>query len=394
MGNLSRLVFLALLGAGAFGGYYWYEQQQVSRAAAVARAARPAITPPVPVVTEAVQRGPVAVEILANGIVTSEAIITVRTRVDGQIERVHVEEGQIVRRGQPLFTLDSRLNRAILAQQEAQLARDRALQQRAQSDLVRYQSLRGEGFTAQQRFEQAQADASAGAATARATEALIVQTRLSIEFASIVAETDGRLGALPLRVGNFVRVAENTAMATVTQTDPILVQFHVPERWLNLIKASMSGPAEQAPRVRAQIGDDANAIAEGTLVFVDSAVETQTGTIALRARFANPDLRLWPGQYVQIRIVPRVEENALSIPSAALQTGQAGRFVMVMQEGVARRRMVELVRTSGGRVVVTGPLEAGDRVITDGAQRVTDGGRVVERSRTGPPTPQRVSSVN
>ncbi|HYF09498.1 MAG TPA: efflux RND transporter periplasmic adaptor subunit [Acetobacteraceae bacterium] len=395
MGTALRLFVLVAIGAAAFGGYTWYERQQAGQASP-ARAAQPAIAPPVPVLTEAVQRGAVPVEILANGIVTSEAVITVRTRVDGQIEQVHVQEGQMVRRGQPLFTLDSRLNRALLAQQEAQLARDRALQQRAQSDLVRYQALRGEGFAAQQRFEQAQADALAAAATVRATEALIAQTRLSIEFATIVAETDGRLGALPLRVGNVVRQAENTAMATVTQTDPILVQFQVPERWLNMIKAAMSGPPEQAPRVRVQIGDDAAAVAEGMLVFVDSAVDTQTGTIALRARFENPDLRLWPGQYVQVRMVPRVEENAITVPSAALQTGQGGRFVMVVQDGVARRRAVELVRTSGARVVLAGALEPGERVITDGAQRVTDGSRVVERNRPSPAAPggsQRVSST-
>ena len=393
MGTTSKLIVLGLLAAGGYGGFTWYQQKQAQQAAAAA-SARPAIAPPVPVVTEIVQRGPVPVEILANGIVVSEAVITVRTRVDGQIDEVHVQEGQMVRRGQPLFTLDSRLNRAILAQQEAQLARDRALQQRAQADLVRYQSLRGEGYTAQQRFEQAQADAGAAAATVRATEALITQTRLNIEFASIVAETDGRLGALPLRVGNFVRQAENTSMATITQVNPILVQFQVPERWLNMIKAAMAGPEAQQPRVRVQIGDDADATADGRLVFVDSAVDTQTGTIQLRARFDNADLRLWPGQYVQVRMVPRVEEDAISIPSAALQTGQTGRFIMVMEDGTARRRAVELRRTYADRTVISGEVQGGERVIVEGAQRVTNGSRVIERQPGSQPgQPARVSSA-
>ncbi len=394
MATSSKLIVLGLLAAAGFGGFKYYEHHQATQAAA-ARAAQTAITPPVPVVTEPVQRGAVPIEILANGIVVSEAVVTVRTRVDGQIDEVHVQEGQMVRRGQPLFTLDARLNRAILAQQEAQLARDRALQARAQADLVRYQSLRGEGFAAQQRFEQAQADAQAAVATVRATEAQIVQTRLSIEFATIVAETDGRLGALPLRVGNFVRQAENTAMATITQVDPILVQFQVPERWLSLLKASMAGPEEQYPIVRVQIGDDPNATAEGRLVFVDSAVDTQTGTIQLRARFANPELRLWPGQYVQVRMIPRTEEDAISIPSAALQTGQAGRYIMVAEDGVARRRAVELRRTFTDRAVIAGEVQGGERVIVEGAQRVTNGSRVVERQPGGnaPPQPARVSSV-
>lgn len=393
MGTTSKLIVLGVLAAGGYGGYTWYQQKQAQQATAAA-AAQPAITPAVPVVTETVQRGAVPVEILANGIVVPEAVITVRTRVDGQIDEVHVQEGQMVQRGQLLFTLDSRLNRALLAQQEATLARDRAQQQRAQADLVRYQSLRGEGYAAQQRFEQAQADALAAAATVRSTEALIAQTRLNIEFASIVAETDGRLGTLPLRVGNFVRQAENTSMATITQVNPILVQFQVPERWLNMIKAAMAGPEDQHPVVRVQIGDDTDLVAEGRLVFVDSTVDTQTGTIQLRARFQNADNRLWPGQYVQVRMVPRVEDDAISIPSAALQTGQTGRFIMVMEDGTARRRGVELRRTFADRAVITGEVQGGERVIVEGAQRVTNGSRVIERQPGSQPgQPARVSSA-
>ena len=204
---------------------------------------------PVPVTTEAVRVGPMPVEVLANGVVAAESVVAVRPRVDGQIEQVHVVEGQMVRRGQPLFTLDTRLTRAVLAQQEATLARDRAQAVRAQSDAQRYQSLRGESFASQQRFEQAQADAAASAATVRATEAQIAQTKLSLDFATITAEIDGRLGALPIRVGNVVRAGESTALATVAQVDPVLVQFAVPERWMGEIKAAM---AEGAPVVRAR----------------------------------------------------------------------------------------------------------------------------------------------
>lgn len=348
--------------------------------------------PVVPVTTEPVTIGPVPVEILANGVVASESVVTVRTRVDGQITQIHVQEGQAVKRGQPLATLDSRLNEALLAQQEAQLTRDRALASRAQSDMVRYQSLRGEGFAAAQRFEQAQADALAAAATVKADEALIAQTRLNIEFATITAEIDGRLGAIPLRVGNFVRQAENTAITTITQVDPILVSFAVPERWLPEIKAAIArGPVE----VRALPDQDNGEPAVGQLVFVDSAVDTQTGTILLKARFANQSLRLWPGQYVSVTLIPRVEAGAISIPSAALQTGQTGRFVFVVQEGKARRRSVVLARTVRDQVVVTGELAAGERVITDGAQRVQDGSRVQERNTPPGPAPaaQRVSSA-
>jgi membrane fusion protein, multidrug efflux system len=340
----------------------------------------------VPVTTDPVQVGPVPVEILANGIVASESVVTIRTRVDGQIERVHVTEGQMVRRGQPLFTLDSRLSQALLAQQEAQLASNRAQEARTQADAKRYQSLRGESFASQQRFEQAQADALAAAATARATEALIQQTRLSIEYATIVAEMDGRLGAIPLRAGNFVRQAENTAITTLTQMDPILVQFAIPERWLGEVQAAMR---REPPRVVVRPEGEAAAPTEGRLVFVDSAVDTTTGTILLKARFDNAEFRLWPGQYVQVRISPRVEPNAITVAGPAVQTGQAGRFVFVLApDNTARRREVVLVRVAGDRAVVTGALQPGEKVIVDGAQRVTEGTRAAERT-----PPQGVSSI-
>jgi multidrug efflux system membrane fusion protein len=307
--------------------------------------------------------------------------------VDGQIERVHVTEGQMVRRGQPLFTLDSRQAQALLAQQEAQLASNRAQESRTQADAKRYQSLRGESFASQQRFEQAQADALAAAANVRATEALIQQTRLGIEYATILAEIDGRLGAIPLRAGNFVRQAENTAITTLTQMDPILVQFAIPERWLPEVRAAMG---RQPPRVTVRPEGDTDAPAEGALVFVDSAVDTTTGTILLKARFDNGDFRLWPGQYVQVKIAPRVEPNAITVAGPAVQTGQTGRFVFVLApDNTARRREVTLVRVAGDRAVVTGELQPGEKVIVDGAQRVTEGTRAVERNAS----PQRVSSV-
>lgn len=349
--------------------------------------------PAIPVTTEAARVGAAPVEVLANGTVVSESVVTIRTRVDGQIREVHVTEGQLVRRGQPLFTLDSRLNQAILAQQEAQLAANRAQIVRFQADAVRYQSLRGEGFAAQQRFEQATAEAAAAVANARATEALIQQTRLNIEFASIVAETDGKLGVLPLRVGNVVRQAENVAMATITQMNPILVQFNVPERWLPQIRTALN--ADEVPVTA--LGDGVQGPpAEGRLVFVDSAVDTATGTIQLRARFDNPEGALWPGQYVRVTLVPTIEQDAISIPAAAVQTGQQGRYVFVLTpEGQARRRPVQLVRTLRDRAVVRGEIAAGEKIIVDGAQRVTEGARAVERNAPPPtPAPQRVSAVN
>ncbi len=334
------------------------------------------------VTTDPAVVGPVPVQIMANGTVQSESVVTIRTRVDGQITQVHVSEGQAVRRGQPLFTLDSRLNQALLAQQEAQLVSARAAATRTQLDAARYQRLQGESYASQQRFEQAQADAAAAAANVQATQALIAQTRLSIEFAQITAEVDGVLGVLPLRVGNFVRQADSnpTPLATITQTNPVLVQFNVPERWLPTIRRATG--TGQPIAVQVQADGDTEQSVEGQLVFVDSQVDTTTGTIMLKARFNNDAGRLWPGQYVRVNLSPAVEDNAILIAAAAVQTGQQGRHVFLLDGGVVRRRPVQVSRIVGDRAVVQGEVANGDRVIVDGAQRVRDGARAEERPAT------------
>lgn len=395
MSKVGRLLFLALIAATAAGGWKWYQDHTAPKQAEAPRASGPVGAPPAAVVTEALYRGPMPIEIASNGLVVSEAVVTVRPRVDGQIERVLVQEGQMVNRGDPLFILDSRYNQAILAQQEAQLARDRAVAARAQSDLVRYQSLRGEGYAAQQRFEQAQADALVAQAVVKANEALNQQARLNVEFATITAEMSGRLGALPLRAGNFVRQAENIGVATITQMDPILVQFSVPERWLPEIREAMARSGQEPPLVRVRPGAGAGELVEGRLVFIDSSVDNQTASINLKARFQNAEGKLWPGQFVSVTVIPRIEADAVAVPSAALQMGQDGRYVFVAENNIARRRPVELLRLSGTQAVIRGEFGPNDKVIVEGAQRVANGGRIVERPRPGTPgaQPQRISAL-
>jgi multidrug efflux system membrane fusion protein len=367
-----------LAAAGAVGWRTLGPAPQASAQSSTAQARAQAQSRGVPVVTEPARVGPMPIVIPATGNAEPEAVVTVRSRVDGQVERVHVQEGQRVRRGQPLFTLDARLNQALLAQQEAELARDRAQAVRARADAVRYTSLRGEGYAAQQRLEQAQADAAAAEATVRAQEAQVAQTRLQISFATIVAEADGRLGSLPVQAGNLARAGDNTALATITQTDPILVAFSAPERWLPEIREAMQ--EGRPPKVTARAPGDDEAPVEGELVFIDSQVDTTTGTIALKARFRNQEERLWPGQYLLVTLVPRIEPGVLTVPVAAVQTGQTGRHVFVVEDSVARRRPVELVRVAEGRAVIKGEVAEGARVVVDGAQLLADGSRVTDRA--------------
>ncbi|MBP0494280.1 efflux RND transporter periplasmic adaptor subunit [Pararoseomonas indoligenes] len=339
---------------------------------------------PVSVAAAPAAVGPLPVEVTANGTAQPVSVISVRSRVDGQIERVHVQEGQMVKAGDLLFTLDSRNTQALLQQQEAILARDRAQLERAQSDARRYASLRSDAFASAQRAEQAQADATGLAATVRADEAQVAQTRLTLEFATIRAEASGRLGALPVKEGNFVRAAEGAVLATITQTDPINVAFSVPERWLVELREAQ-GRGER-PRVRAGAPGDSGRPAEGELVFVDSSVDTATGTIGLKARFANAPARLWPGQYLEVVMVPRVEPQAVSVPVASVRVGQGGNFLYALTpENTARRVAVKVVRYAAGRAVIEGGVANGEMVVTEGIERLRDGARVAVRNPGGPP---------
>ncbi|WP_431282169.1 efflux RND transporter periplasmic adaptor subunit [Humitalea sp. 24SJ18S-53] len=349
------------------------------RAQTAPPAAAPSGPPPITVLAAAATIGPVPLEVLANGIVQATAIVSVRARVDGQIDEVHVQEGQSVRRGQPLFTLDSRTNRALLAQQRANLDKDRAQLTRARSDAARYAALRSDAFASAQRAEQAAADALALEAQVRADEAQIQQTQLAIDFAEIRAEADGRLGALPFKAGNLVRFAEGAVLATITPTDPILVAFNVPERWLSELRTAFTAGQVVRARVRAP-EDRTGPPVWGDVVFVDSSVDQQTGTILLKARFTNTENRLWPGQYVETVLVPRTDAEALSVPTPAVQMGQEGRYLFALRDGVARRIPVRLVRQAGDRsVIVAEGLGNGDMVVTEGAQRLRDGSRATVR---------------
>ncbi|WP_260987414.1 efflux RND transporter periplasmic adaptor subunit [Roseomonas gilardii] len=376
-GFLSRLLPGILLGSALFlPGAPAGAQERGGGAPAVSVAVAPATV------------GPVPVEVLTNGNAEAPSVISVRSRVDGQVEKVWVNEGDRVQAGQVLFTLDSRLIQAQLAQQQANLDRDRSTLTRAQEDARRYASLQSGAYASQQRLEQAQADATAAAAVVRADEALLAQTRLNLDFATIRAEAPGRLGALPVKAGNFVRASEGVVLATITQTDPILVTFAVPERWLSVVHAAQQGAAagqSAAPRVLARAPEDQGPRAEGELIFVDSTVDSTTGTIRMKGRFANAPARFWPGQYLEVVLVPRTDPKALSVPAAAVQRGQQGSFLYAVKgEGdnaAARRVAVSVVRYAAGRAVLAdASLSDGEPVVTEGAQRLQDGTHVTVRS--------------
>ncbi len=364
------LLALALLGGG--GAIY------ALRAVPAEPAGRTAAPPPVPVATGPVEVGTMPVEIPANGTVEAIATVSVRARVDGQIETVHVTEGAQVKAGDLLFTLDTRLTQAVLAQLEANLERDRTQLAQAQADAERYARLVATGAGARQQADQARSQALSLAATVKGDEALIAQTRVTLSYSEIRAETDGRLGAIPLKAGNYVRAADGTVLTTITRIDPIQVRFSVPERHIPELRAAQEAGGAV---VLARAPDEAGDPVRGRLVFVDSQVDAATGTIALKGEFANADQRLWPGQFVTVRLQLRQEPDTTTVPVAAVQLGQSDKFVFVIgEDGRAARRQVRLLRVAGDRAGVSGQLAAGERVVVDGAQLLADGARTVERT--------------
>jgi len=370
-GMRARFLALLLVAAAAGGLLFAYR-------APANQVSGPAAPPPVPVATGTVAVGAVPVQVAANGTVQPVATVAVRARVDGQIEEVAVREGTDVKAGDLLFRLDTSLIRTTMQQLEANLERDRAQLAQAQADAARYASLVRTGAGARQQADQTRSQALALAATVKADEAQIAQTQVTLSYSEIRAEIDGRLGAIPLKAGNYVRAADGTVLTTITRIDPIQVQFAVPERYLpDLRAAQQAGTA----RVRVRIADSHEPEIEGRLVFLDSQVDATTGTITLKGEFANGDRRLWPGQYVNVTLILRDDPGTITVPVAAVQLGQTGNQVFVIgPDGAARRRKVTLVRILGDRAVVTGDLQAGQKVVTDGVQLLADGTRTVDRT--------------
>lgn len=328
--------------------------------------------PPVPVTVAAAERRPVPFELAATGTVEPIQSVAVQPQVNGPIVRVAFREGQDVRKGQVLFQLDPRPFQATLAQAEAILERDRAQAANAEQEAGRYAGLAEKEYVTAQQNEAARTSAAATTATLAASRAAVEQARLSLQYATIRAPISGRTGSLRVREGNLVRAADAAPLVTINQIQPILVRFAVPAGNLPVIQRSRGRPV--AVFAEPVAGGPAS---EGTLAFVDNAVDTTTGTILLKGSFANPDGALWPGEFVNVRLRLYVEAEALVVPASAVVSGQQGSFVFVIQpDSSAATRAVTVARTAGDLAVVSGEIRPGDRVVTDGQLRLRQGAKV------------------
>ncbi len=319
------------------------------------------------------------------GTVQPYSAVAIKSQVDGQITQVHFKEGQVVKKGDLLFTLDKRPFQAALSQAEATLAKDRALLAKAKGDLTRYSTLVEKDFASRARFEEAQAAAASLEATIRGDEAQVELMRLRLEYAEIRAPIDGRVGSILINTGNLVKANDVGALVLINQTQPIYAQFSLPESHLAEIKRRM---AEGTIKVKATIPEDGLPPSEGVLTFVNNAVDSTTGTIMLKATYSNDDHRLTPGQFVSVAVELSVISQAVVIPTAAIQSGQRGQFVFVVKaDDSVEVRLVKTSIMTDRDVVVSSGLAAGERVVIEGQLRLRPGARVTVRPPSPPARP-------
>lgn len=336
---------------------------------------------PQPVVVRPVLAKPMPVVITAVGTVQAQSVVSVRTRVEGEVMKVHFAEGQDVAQGDLLFTLDLRPAEAVRRQVEAQLARDKAQLDRARADLRRYTELLKSGNVPVQKVEQTTADVAVLEAAIKADNAAIETSRLTLEYSQIRAPITGRTGVVNAKQGNLAKPADAQAMVTITQVKPINVAFSVPERHLSRIRAGQ-GTAPLAATVSS--ATDPGLKEAGRVTFMDSAIDATTGTIGLKAAFDNAELKLWPGQFVNMALTLGTEAEALTIPVEAIQAGQQGTFVFVVTpDSTAEIRPVTVDRTLAGEAVIAKGLAAGEKVVTDGQMRLGQGTKVAEGGGKG-----------
>lgn len=307
------------------------------------------------------------------------AVVAVKSRVDAQVQEIAVPDGAVVQSGQVLARLDSRQVEAQIKQAEASLARNRTVLEQATRDVSRFEELVARNAGTKVNLDNAKTQVAAAQASILGDQAQIENLKVQLSFYTIRAPISGRIGTVNVKAGNIIRAGDNTATGTITtivQTTPIYVVFSVPQRLLTDFRAALAGKDAYV----AAIPQGSKEPVRGRIAFIDNTIDPATGTVAVRAAFENTDDRLWPGQLCNLRVVLRTEENIVSVPRAATQSGQNGNFVYVIENGVARVRPVKVSRTQDGRDILTEGLNGGESIVVEGALALFNGARVEVRT--------------
>jgi len=365
---------------------------------------------PIPVTTAKVENKAIPVTIPAVGTAEAQQTVQIRAQVTGQLSAVHFVEGQEVKKGQELFTIDPRPFQAALSQAQAVLARDTATANNAQSQRARYQDLFERGLIPRDQYETQIAASQSAQATLEADRAAVDTAKLNLQYTHVTAPIAGRTGALGVHQGDLVRANDTNPMVVINQLSPIYVTFSVPGRYLPDIRRyqaksplqvhakgqaalppgaqpppppvigslqAQPSPDQAAAKAAASAGIAPGLAASGRVTFIDNAVDAATGTIKLKGTFDNTDHALWPGLFVQITLDLTTEGNAIVVPAAAVQPSQSGQFVYVVKpDHSVEVRNVVILRQQGEQIVIAQGLAAGEEVVTEGQLRLTPGARV------------------
>src|SRR6185437_3981286 len=322
------------------------------------------------------ERKQVPVQLQALGTVTPIASVALKARVDTNITEVHFADGAHVSKGEVLFTLDGRAIQAQIAATEGQIARDKAQLEGAERDVRRYTDLVGKGATPVTNLDNAKTQSDVYKAAIQADQGVLQNLKVQLSYCTVTAPISGRISAAAVKIGNFVRQADTAPMATINQMAPVYVSFTVPQKNLPDIRQAI---ANKTATVEATVpGAGIGKQASGAVSMIENTVDTATGMAMIRATMPNTDELLWPGTLVNVEMTLR-EEEAVTVPSTAVQVSQTGNFVFVVKDGAAHVQRVTVERQVGGQTVVTQGLNGGETVVTEGQLLLSEGARVNPR---------------
>jgi membrane fusion protein, multidrug efflux system len=375
----------------ALGGAYWflYPAPQTTGRPGAGRATE---TAPQPVGAETIANGDIRIILNELGTVTPLANVTVRTQINGQLTAVAFQEGQTVKQGEFLAQIDDRPYKVALEQAQGTLAHDQALLGQAQTDLKRYQTLARQDSIAKQQADDQVFLVGQYQGSVQSDQAQVDNAKLNIAYCHIISPVAGRVGLRQVDAGNYVQTSDTSGIVVITQEQPISVVFSVTEDNLPSVMKQLIGGA-QLP-VQAYDRSNTTLLANGTLTSVDNQINTTTGTVNMRATFPNEDFALFPNQFVNARLLVDTLHNVVRVPVAAMQQGAPGTFVYVInQDSTVTVRPIKLGPTDGAYSEVISGLSAGDRVVTDGTDRLRDGQKVTipapaKQAAAGQPAPQ------
>jgi membrane fusion protein, multidrug efflux system len=363
--GLKLVIAIAILLAGGALLAFGLSERSTAQQAQAPRAASA-----VPVSATNAERQDVPVWLRGIGTVQALNTVTVRARVDGTLMQVPVTEGQIVKQGTLLAVIDPRPYQASLDQANAKKAQDEVMLANAKLDLQRYSSLASQSFASRQQVDTQRMQVDQLTAGLKGDEATIEAAQLNLSYCYITAPFDGRLGLRQVDAGNLVHASDSGGIMTITQVHPIAVVFTLPQRSLPPIVDEMSkGPVT----VAAWSGEDNRELAQGTLLTPDNAIDISTGTIRLKATFANQQNRLWPGQFIEARLLLRTEKQVVAVPAQAVQHGQDSLYVYVVKPDSTVHRQTVVAEDRGPVMVISEGLDVGQTVVLNGQSRLQDG---------------------